>query len=391
MDPLQYIDKLFCILFVFCAGTKSHSQREIHPLEPLYTYDYALKTYNNLAIISPTLHYKYWQLENFMMPKGVNVIEEFQFYPADIYMPIRRTGDNGSEDKKYIHTLNSKNGFIRKTLYLQIQGNDIVDTIYVKNYKIDVDSLNTVIIIKKTLKNVSNETYSYQYTFNNKTKNLTNILTDSTEINFKYSNDNSSLSAVTNIDLNNNITIFTLNNYFENIEIEPTDKVSFNDRKIYLNKEKEVLKIHSNYSSIHIKEGIQSKSYYNQLMYSNNHISYSWNTDPTSLDENSKERTGVLLFNGNKKLIEFHSSENNLQNLGLDINAQLYGKKWRRQHGVYKILKRKNLNRWTLKYLLAFRKERSNEIKYNTVRNSSNYKIEENVFYYGNRPFLIYK
>src|SRR5690554_3191899 len=67
-------------VFIFCPATKSYSQREIHPLEPMFTYDYASKYYRNIRAIEKSRIYKapqYKALENFTAPKGVSSIEHY--------------------------------------------------------------------------------------------------------------------------------------------------------------------------------------------------------------------------------------------------------------------------------------------------------------------------
>ena len=67
-------------VFIFCPTTKSYSKREIHPLEPMFTYDYALKYYGNIRAIKKSRIHKapqYKALENFTAPKGVSSIEHY--------------------------------------------------------------------------------------------------------------------------------------------------------------------------------------------------------------------------------------------------------------------------------------------------------------------------
>src|SRR5690606_3215759 len=159
---------LILILLCICISTKSHAQREIHPLEPTFTYDYALKYYGNLTLGG------FWSLENFKAPKGVKSIEQYEsFYDwNDFY----RSRDRMLNGEKNIYYYNKKTGFIERAIYLD--RNHKKKSTHFYSYR--TDSLYLTINVKSNYfaREFSTNTITMQYVYDVKTENLLEIRYD---------------------------------------------------------------------------------------------------------------------------------------------------------------------------------------------------------------------
>src|SRR5690554_5491861 len=79
LKPLHFL----LIIFTLCVVNKSYAQREIHPLESMFTYEYALKYYANAGIrdfIEKEFGTTYFFLDNFKVPLGIKSIERISKY-----------------------------------------------------------------------------------------------------------------------------------------------------------------------------------------------------------------------------------------------------------------------------------------------------------------------
>lgn len=182
MKVLQHINKLFCTLLFFSVGNKSYSQREIHPLEPMFTYDYALK-YNKTAFIQKFLSTKfdvdYYFLENFKAPIGINSIEMITSdhgSPFIGYSLIYKKGLDKKEFNKVIFYYN-EDGFIEKSV-------EVVNKNKIKN-QYTYRKLNGLIEI------IASE--HQRYTFDTETGNLLQLVNKNDTIDFIYSSNESNL------------------------------------------------------------------------------------------------------------------------------------------------------------------------------------------------------
>lgn len=190
MKVLQHINKLFCTLLFFSAGNKSYSQREIHPLEPMFTYDYALKYFNNeaLNILSSR---EYWFLDNFKTSTNVCAIEEYYYHDDSLFYGYSRYLSNSTINPRFpivkIYNYNSETRFLEKSISISVNKkyNIILDTLEVKNYSYDIDSLFTKIIVSSK----KNNSHS-QYIFQNSTQNLIKVITNEKDtISYTYTDD----------------------------------------------------------------------------------------------------------------------------------------------------------------------------------------------------------
>lgn len=207
MNPLQYINKIFCTLLFFSAGTKSYSQREIHPLEPMFTYDYAVKYSKNAVIknlICNEFGVEYYFLENFKAPKGVQNIEILSsnhgspfigysliYAPIDEELNIRK-----SSIIKYYY---NENGFLEKSVLIKPNYiEEVLNQFYYneKNGLIEITSSD-----------------NKKYFFDKETGNLVHLINENYTLYFSYSKEITDL--IVNIESENNILNFL---YDEDVE-----------------------------------------------------------------------------------------------------------------------------------------------------------------------------
>lgn len=207
MNPLQYINKIFCTLLVFSVGNKSYSQREIHPLEPMFTYDYALKYSKNAAIrnlICNEFGVEYYFLENFRGPTNIRNIETVDsdhgspfigysliYVPDDKHLHIRKLG-------KIIYYYNEQS-FLEKSVRIGL--NDIEEIINQYYYKEENGLIKITTLDNK------------KYFFDKKTENLVQLINENYTINFSYSTEN--IYLIAKIESKNKIFNFFYN---ENLE-----------------------------------------------------------------------------------------------------------------------------------------------------------------------------
>lgn len=179
---LSYI--ILTLLCVF-SSTKSYSQREIHPLEPMFTYDYALKYYGNIRAIKKSRIHKapqYKALENFTAPKGVSSIEHYvptqdAYFNCESYRP----------NETLLHPVKTcyydiETGFLTKEVYKSTdEEGKVKEAVYTYNYKFEEES--TTIKVPHLL---------LIYVFDNKTGNLIELIDESIKgynisLHFSYS------------------------------------------------------------------------------------------------------------------------------------------------------------------------------------------------------------
>lgn len=152
----------YLILTLLCifSSTKSYSQREIHPLEQMFTYDF--KYYGNLTLDN------FWSLENFKAPRGIKSIEEYEEHSSENFR--RRVSFFHSTNR--IHFYNEETGFLEKTITYD-ERNGFKEKRYIQIYKYRIDGLNLIINVEYSFfgKELYDSQY-YRYVYDLKTENL---------------------------------------------------------------------------------------------------------------------------------------------------------------------------------------------------------------------------
>lgn len=288
MKVLQHINKLFYLFFVFCIGTESYSQREIHPLEPMFTYDYALKYYSNLPIKSflyNDLNIQYCFLDNFRCPQQIDtILLNKEYYTTEEVMeyhePIAKLSN------RHLHFYDKNTGFLERSIFLRFSDDSMkIDTLKVQNYSYKVDGN-----LYKILKKSSNEQTSYEYIFDKKSENLLKLVKNKFDtVYFSYDEDHTwQVSSV----------------YFKNEYIDVYHRLSTKEGKTISSKDISIddynyniwcdfrdNKISSDIKySIHMAISKNSFSHYRQ---GNLEMSYS-------------QKNGSLVFDNAGKLKEYH-------------------------------------------------------------------------------------
>jgi len=170
MNPFQYINKIFCTLLFFATGNKSYSQREIHPLEPMFTYNYALKYYIHKPVRDFFMNefdgnVEFWMIENFKSLSGVSNIEQ-QFlrnYRYDNKYLIFR---NVEKDIKYKYFYNAETGFLEKSQRFQETTlNDVGGFIDLKEFFYFFDEQFTTIEVNRFVDEPAIDTLNYKYVY----------------------------------------------------------------------------------------------------------------------------------------------------------------------------------------------------------------------------------
>lgn len=200
MNLLQYINKIFCAVLVFATGHETYSQREIHPLEPMFTYDYALKYYSTQSV-KISAYEGYWHIENFKAPIKVSKITEYDYpnrflFNYGTYLTrstwlIKKDLEQHSIWKTE-HYFDPKTNYLQKTVLYNIEkkNKSIIDTLEIKTYKYNIDKSHTTIRITKTLfpqRGVPNKIFNRaDYTYKNLTGDLIATVLNGDTITFNY-------------------------------------------------------------------------------------------------------------------------------------------------------------------------------------------------------------
>lgn len=397
---------LFCL---FCSITKSHAQREIHPLEPTFTYDYALKYYGNLTLGD------YWSLDNFKAPKGVKSIEQYEsFYDwNDFY----RSRDRMLNGEKNIYYYNKETGFLERSIYLDRN----LKTKSTHFYSYKTDSLHLTISIKNNYFARDFTTNTMQYIYDVKTENLLEI---------RYNNDNKDFIKYTYDKNQKDLTGVEDNSNWRRREItisydtlKPIDKIKyfyeignnfkFKNESVYLNKEQSFVNLYQRklelktFSTEYGNNRGTKENYKNLSKIETGYISFS----PTHLffnvghNENYPAQqkvtpssvyypqTGTFLFDENGKLFFVEAPYKTIyRNIFSSFHSPEYG-----DEESLSILKKKNDNQWELKtYNKVYLKKKPLNFKrfsyyFKTKRKQkNNYKIKNGSIYKDNKPAIIY-
>ncbi|MEG0917051.1 MAG: hypothetical protein RSF68_08565 [Myroides sp.] len=407
---------LFCF---FCSITKSHAQREIHPLEPTFTYDYALKYYGNLTLGD------YWSLDNFKAPKGVKSIKQYEsFYDwNDFY----RSRDRMLNGEKKIYYYNKDTGFLERSIYLE--RNHKMKSTHFYSYK--TDSLHLTISIKNNYFAREFSTNTIQYIYDLKTENLLEI---------RYNNDNKDFIKYTYDKNQKDLTGVEDNSNWRRQEItisydtlKPIDKIKyyistrigkkykFKNDSVYLNKEETLVNLlrrnlalktfSTGYKTI--SNGKSNREYYENLYHTQanyidfgaNYISYNlgypqYISDyPRPIDRMGTfkfPQTGTFLFDEKGKLsfIKYHTDIIR-ENLFTNNRSSRYP--WmpetERENSI-SIIEKKNDNKWIFISYNELQIKKKLFSRYNRFktkkRQKANYKIKNGSIYKDKKPIIIY-
>ncbi len=370
MNPLQYINKIFCTLLFFSTGNKSYSQREIHPLEPMFTYDYALKYYGNVGVIDlidKNFGAKFCSIENFKAPVGLKRIE----LSDDEHFMSLALSTKRMKLHKIIYYYNSDTGFLEKRVKERPKLNNEEDAVteYLYTFK------NNQIIIRTS----QNE----EYTFDEKTGNLLQLITSQNDtIDFLYSIEN--IHHVLEVNSSNSSKKFV----YKNKEVLQENTFEFFAEKHYYVPDKRNLLtdkvIIANQTDLKF-EGVPTP--YSVYIISNDYyIEVSTLFVP--------RRTIGLLFDDTKKLIAYHINEeppaygltDKPNSLFSKSMSDYYAKLRKRSKPNYSItFKKLDKKKWG-QYLYDYNHKR---LRYKK-QNQGYFTIENDKIYFKNIPLIVY-
>lgn len=408
---LTFSISLFCLLGNI---TKSHAQREIHPLEPTFTYDYALKYYGNLTLGG------FWSLDNFKAPKDVQSIEQYEsFYDwSDFY----RSRDRMLMGEKKVYYYNKDTGFLERSIYLD--GNHKMKSTHFYSHK--TDSLHLTISIKNNYFARDFTTNTMQYIYDVKTENLLEI---------RYNNDNKDFIKYTYDENQKDVKGMEDNSNWRRQEItisydtlQPIDKIEyfyriisdtdtyyeFKGDSVYINKEQSFVDVYQRKLELKIfstrhRNNRGEKEYYENISeietgyvsFSPNHLSFSVghkeNYTGKQIYYPDYPQTGTFLFDENGKLF-FVKAPFKLAHPDFFTRASYTQRPSYTTEESLSILKKKDDNEWVfntynkiylkkkfLSFLSKFR------YRYEVKRQQkSTYKITNGSIYKDNKPVIIY-
>lgn len=377
MNPLQYINKIFCTLLFFSAGNKNYSQREIHPLEPMFTYDYALKYYSNLHIIGKV--HDYCSIENFKAPDGVKTIESlynYQYYPTS-------TGRMFTNiiDSKVLYHYNPDTGYLEQRLLLKISDKKkVIDTLGIDSYNYYFKE--DVTIIEKETKRPDFNGGTI-YTFENLTGLLTKSISSSTT--FKDDNTESTYSNTNEYYYNttNELNIRSINKIKLTTQTK-AGKILQNEREYSVSIKKEAT--HPNVDWTVYPEGKNNNDIIELKMkgigrvtISEKHIYYGL----------SGANRGLVLFDENKRPVEYRYYEDK------EVLHRYYSSSFP-YDWVYIVLSKKTDNRWHQDHFNRYKRNsydyaKTSHSKFWIKDRITKEKRKGYTIYYDSYPALIYK
>ena len=382
-------------VFIFCPVTKSYSQREIHPLEPMFTYDYALKYCSHLSIIDTDGDY--WFIDNFKAPVGVETIQNNRDFYYPVFNRERVTAEPNYEKK--IFNYNSATGYLQQSLYLKsLKRDNKFDTLQISTYKYSFENEKTIVeVITKDLYGLlgigdiyTEKSNSSKYIFENGTGLLINR-TSHIRSSFREKGDTTATYYYNTIDsveyvyTYNEFNIKTVNKIstvrdndgkITNIEreysncrressayIESVRKRDSLNYTVLIGDKAYVDKNRSNIDIVRFRRGTT------EITLSQDHIYYELTTDVER-----QRRKGLFLFNKDKSLTEYRFSN---------------------QDWFYQILSKKTDRRWHIEGFNpkknSFNYAKTSHNKFWVKDRSSKTKRKGYTIYLNNHPSLIYK
>src|SRR5690554_116119 len=359
---------LFLFASMFFVGNKSYSQREIHPLEPMFTYDYALRYHRNEGVreyikdklcVSSKLYF----IENFKAPLGVKSIEVNTDERINISFSI--DFKHMEEMFKTIYYYNSETGLLEKRVQVKPEPANENEVVTEYNYTTKNDSI------------IITTSHNEEYIFNESSGNLLRIVNKCKDtIDLKYSKKHKNQVVQINSPLRKVEEKFI---YGHDNVIYDNSFSSYINRNRYYTPSKDTLKmydvfIHPEHDTISsVINGATMKTYRARVR-SNKYLIHVY----------SFERL-YYLFDDNKRLIELHRE---YENPNLVVPYYTTSPKLRKE-----ILRRTNtthkkLNCRTWGYYYNFRKK-----NYYSFRKQVQglFSIKNNgSIYYKNIPVIIY-
>lgn len=399
---------LFCL---FCSITKSHAQREIHPLEPTFTYDYALKYYGNLTLGG------FWSLDNFKAPKGVKSIEQYESFFHD---SARSRAIHYKYWGKRIYYYNKDTGFLERTVNFDTDNQTKKST---QVYRYKTDSLHLIINVEYFSFSEKSNKAVQQYIYDLRTENLTKTIYNKntkSEQSTRYTYDENQ-KDLTGVEDNSNWRRQEITISYDTLK--PIDKIKyfyeignnykFKNESVYLNKEQSYVNLYQRklelktFSTEYGNNKGTKENYKNLSKIETGYISFS----PTHLffnvghNENYPAQqkvtpssvyypqTGTFLFDENGKLFFVEAPYKTIyRNIFSSFHSPEYG-----DEESLSILKKKNDNQWELKtYNKVYLKKKPLNFKrfsyyFKTKRKQkNNYKIKNGSIYKDNKPAIIY-
>lgn len=316
------------LVIILLFTTKGFSQREILPIEEMFTQDYALKYYSNLAVMEVTPDY--WFLENFRAPKGIKSMEE---YPTNSFSLITRKHGFPAHKTKTIHHYNLESGFIEHSQIVS-EAPYYLDTLTL-HYEYIFEK-NNIVINTEDKKNLSVGTR--QFVFDNKTKNLLLLVENKKDSTFfKYDLKNS--TQVTETQSSSDSRTTNHRPYFEEIADQNYIQLHFKD-PILSKKNDTVYLIDKNVHVPHTKSG---SIYFN---ITDDMILFETNYQNEGSHYSSKNYTLGMFFNTTKQVTEFYLKQKNL--LSPSAMSSYFN-----EESIRKLVKKKN--KWELRYIFPKR------------------------------------
>jgi len=412
---LTFSISLFCLLGNI---TTSHAQREIHPLEPTFTYDYALKYYGNLTLGG------FWSLDNFKAPKDVHSIEQYDSFFHD---SARSRAVHFYEWKKIIYYYNKDTGFLEGTTTIDRYNKKVL----AQAYKYKTDSLYLIINVEHFSFGENSNKLAQQYIYDLKTENLIKTIynknTKSEQI-IRYIYDEDQKDLI-DIKIDDNSAKQEISISYDTLK--PIDKIKYSIRigkkykyrndSVYLNKEETLVNISRRRLSLKtfstgyktINNGKSNKEYYenlsrtqiNYIDFGANYIYYylgypqyvSDHPRPINRSVTFKfPQTGTFLFDENGKLsfIKYHNDiirENHFTNN--KSSRYPWMPETERENSI-SIIEKKNDNKWIFISYNELQIKKKLFSRYNRFktkkRQEANYKIKNGSIYKDNKPIIIY-
>lgn len=284
MKPLQYINKIFCTLLVFTTGNKSYSQREIHPLEPMFTYDYALKYYQNTGLRNDFVK-DFWLIDNFKAIVGMETVE---VYGIENYPKSGTFLHSGNI--KYVYFYNIETGFLQKSVVFALSNNSkIIKTLEERYFDYSIDSLHTTINVERVVFEDKIKTYKqlYMYDENECLSKLVTENNDTILISESVSEDG---VQIIQISINDSINV-----------------VKYNQDRSSTNHSDYTFPNDSLYFTKRVREPSTSlgNQFLDQIQYNNYEITYQYSKFAFAGASYYLIKKGTLLFNKKHQLIDY--------------------------------------------------------------------------------------
>ena len=286
MNPLQYINKIFCTLLFFSTGNKSYSQREIHPLEPMFTYDYALKYYQNIGIRNDFVK-DFWLIDNFKASSDLEIVE---VYGIENYPKSGELIHSGNI--KHVYFYDSTTGFLKKSMILALNNNyKTIKTLEERQFKYNIDNLHTTINVERVVFGDKTKKYKQQYIYD-ENEYLSGLITeDNDTIRISYSA-NKNTEQIIHININGTINVLKYN---QSISSKSNSNYTVpNDQLHYRNR------IEDSPTVL-----VLENQFLDRVKYNNYEITYHYRELAFAGASYYLSKKGTLLFNEQHQLVDY--------------------------------------------------------------------------------------